>query len=321
MRVNCKYMPVLRGKQGEIHALTRLAADVKTAILPLLDIDESPSTEKKPFEKHLDLTVGNLARAWGKEYEVIIDTDRINSDQTLTSGEHYLAHICEHVQKSELNAIMTCSLDRLDSQSYLNAVLQDRPRSNGRLCVRVFDHHIVQSEDEFGSRVKALLASVGSKRELCDLVIDLQVVNLDTFDNLLEEVTKFLSSARSVSDWKCLFLVASSFPNTLKGIKADTITKFPRHDLKLWQSITTTKNKPRRIPIFGDYGIVSALFTDQPDFRIANIPTKIRYATDENWIIVKGGTTKKHGFDYFRKLAKQVVQLGDYKGEGFSWGR
>jgi hypothetical protein len=313
-------MPVLRGKQGEMFALKRLDAGIQASILPLLDIDESPSTEKKTLDRHLELTVERLAKAWGKSHELIIDTDRIDSDKRIANGTHYLSHICKHAEMWGLNAILTCSLDRLDSESYLNAITGDHQRSQGKLCIRVFDNDIELSEDEFSSKTTTLLTRVGSNRELCDLVIDLQVINVDRFDDILEQVTRFLSSQRNVADWKSIFLVGSSFPNSLKGIKADTLTEFPRHDFKLWQSITSARNKPRRIPIFGDYGIVSALFTDQPDFRSANIPTKIRYATDDRWVVAKGGTTKKHGFGYFRKLAKQIMQLKHYKKESFSWG-
>lgn len=313
-------MPLLRGKQGETLALKRLELSVKESILPLLDIDDCPPSEKKSFERHLELTIERLAKAWGKEHELIIDTDRIDSGKKVPGNVHYIEHISKHLKLWDLKAILTCSLDRLDCEEYLNALAKDMQRSKGKLCIRLFEADIELEENTFNDRIEKLLSQVEVSRANCDLVIDLQVIDISRFDQILTQVRFFLSSLRNVADWNCIFLVGSSFPNSLKGIKPDTITEFPREDYRLWKSIADGRIKPQRIPVYGDYGIVSALFTDQPDFRSANIPTKIRYATDEKWLVAKGATTKKHGFGYFRKLAKQIMQLKQYKKEAFSWG-
>ncbi len=318
MRMQCKYVPLLRAKQGELFALQRLDPAIKHALLPFVDIDEAPSAKPKPLDDHLAIIAKRLAKAWGKEQEFIVDTDRIDSDLIVKDGKHYISYFCEHLAMWELKAIVTCSLDRSDK--YLKAIAGDNKRSKGHLCIRIFENDIELTEDELCSRLQVLLGKVGSLRSTCDLLIDLRVIDQTRFNETLELVSKFLASEKCVSEWKSIILAGSSFPNSLKGIRADTITEFPRYDFRLWRSLASGRIKPRRIPIYGDYGIISALYSDQPDFRSANIPTKIRYATDDNWLVAKGGTTKKNGFAYFRKLAKQVIGLESFKGENFSWG-
>jgi len=229
-----------------------------------------------------------------------------------------MQYLSELVAQWGLKAILTCSLDR--TEQFVSEAAKDMQRSNGSLCIRLFAQDIQQSTNILCSRLEKLLQKVGTKRSTVDLTIDLGVVDKELFNEKLDLVCKFLNVDDCVSDWNSIILTCSSFPNSLKGIKADTVIEIPRVDYQLWEAIPSSRLSPKRIPIFGDYGIVSALYTDQPDFRSANIPTKIRYTLDDRWLVFKGGTTKKYGFEYYRKLSKAVMKLKDYKGENFSWG-
>jgi len=79
----------------------------------------------------------------------------------------------------------------------------------------------------------------------------------------------------------------------------------------------TTKNFPRLI--FADYGVSGVL--PPPDFQPYMQPsTNIRYTTDDEWVVLKGSSFRKHGGAEFTRMAKELVALPEYKGSNYSWG-
>ncbi len=73
-----------------------------------------------------------------------------------------------------------------------------------------------------------------------------------------------------------------------------------------------------RRPSFGDYAISSAVPFDFEPYM--DVSAKIRYTTDEHWLVVKGKSTKRNGFEQYHDLAKQVVERIEYCGPMFSEG-
>ncbi len=64
-----QYAPIIKGKEGEFLALSKLPASVKDSIVPIVDL---VANSNKTFEKHITATIGYLKK-WHKENLMYIE--------------------------------------------------------------------------------------------------------------------------------------------------------------------------------------------------------------------------------------------------------
>lgn len=71
---------------------------------------------------------------------------------------------------------------------------------------------------------------------------------------------------------------------------------------------------------FGDYTITNPKLLEDFDPVTMSSAAKIKYTTDDGFLIYKGKSIKFHGFSQYHGLAKKLTQDNRYSGESFSWG-
>src|SRR5579863_3629964 len=98
------YVPILKWKQGEQHALRQLHGLDRAGTLPLIELQPVSATTKLNLAEALKLAVGKsseaLVKASGKEYPVAIDTHMVIP--TYSSQANLLFAVCQRLTKDGL---------------------------------------------------------------------------------------------------------------------------------------------------------------------------------------------------------------------------
>jgi Beta protein len=103
-------------------------------------------------------------------------------------------------------------------------------------------------------------------------------------------------------------LLSGAFPINLSHISPG-LALAPRSDWALWQGVNASR--PVRRPSFGDY---TAAHPDQHlqeiDPRFMQVSASIRYATDDDWLIVRGRSTRNPRFGgtaQYQELSRVLI--------------
>lgn len=309
------YIPILKAKRGEFRALTNLSEKAKLRITPLIDVPPAKGT----LEKHLKKVANNIILSWKSNRPFFLDIFGIKPTARTSKGLHPLTYIFQLLHKSLLSLpIPTTGLDR--DNDHNNAVANIIVKDKRGVCIRLLDEDMINIR-ELNVELDELLKKLKIHQKKVDLIMDFRSINIEGVDELASKVTNIINRLSNVSEWRTLTLAASSFPENLSEVKRDSITKLPRAELTLWKFIIGNSKKLKRVPSYGDYGIVhpNHLILDP---RTINPSAKIRYTLDEEWLVLKGQSLKKHSKQYkqYHDLSQGLVDRDEFMGASFSKG-
>lgn len=121
------------------------------------------------------------------------------------------------------------------------------------------------------------------------------------------------------STWRSVTLASSSAPKDF-GQLGPGVTVVPRVDWLTWRNLSQ-HGKPID---YADFGISHRDLTEPPGMAMAAATVSVRYAVDDNWVMVKGKrTTGASGLpmsDQYRAHARTLVRRGDFGGLPGCWG-
>jgi hypothetical protein len=315
------YVPVLKGKEGEYGALETLPSDVRTRLMPLIEIPDVPyNYTDEGAAKSLDDHVSGIARRLRKCWEsspLFLDLPWSEGEERLSDGRVSLEAVLADCASQGVSAIPVVS--RKKSADYLSAAGRYSATAHSGACIRLLVADFAEDVDveaEVGHLLGGLGVADGSS---IDLVLDLEDLGQDTARAALI-VRSVFSMIPTKDKWRRIVLVAASFPEDLSDVDAATVTALPRREWDLWKTLQKRPGLlPRRDLIFGDYGIANPV-TKELDPRTMRMSASIRYTTPKNWLVLKGRNVRQYGFDQYFELCKELVGRPEYKGRDFSSG-
>jgi hypothetical protein len=313
------YVPVLKGRAGELGALREADERVRGSMTPLIEIPpvpwdfESEQPAKEPRE-HVGAFSRALGRALTGERRFFLDGNLL-SDQDLIGGRHPLAVALDSARSDDLRAVPVTG--RARGEAYDRAVSEAIAADNRGACLRM-DADDLQEPDDLEEMLTTVLARLDLTARDVDLVLDLGAVSADQRWTAAT-VRLLLGSLPNAEEWRSLTVVSSSFPLDLSGVEADSAVLLPRAEWTTWESLRQRRDRMPRMPTYGDYGI-SHPVQREVDPRIIQMSAAIRYTTDREFLIIKGRSVRLKGFEQYFRLAEQLVSRSEFHGEGFSWG-
>lgn len=315
------YVPVLKGKEGEFGALETLRDDVRSRLMPLIEIPDIPydyANERpaKSADEHLRGIVERLAKCWDRDRPLYVDLSWSEDKEILDGGSIALDAVLADCARRGLRAVPVVS--RASSVRILGAAGRHSKSEMTGACIRLtvedFEEDI-DLEVEI-DRIAAGLESVDTTS--VDLVIDLEDVGSDSGRALL--VARSVFSMLPKVEFRRMVLAGASFPEDLSDVNAAATTKLPRREWDLWKALQKRpKNLPRRDLIFGDYAITHPS-PKELDPRTMRMSASIRYTTPDYWLVLKGRNVRQCGFDQYFELCKELVDRPEYATRDFSWG-
>lgn len=298
-----QYAPILKGKEGEFLALSKLPDSTKDSIVPIVDLI---ANSNKTFEKHITATIGYLKK-WHKENLIYIDGYMIQEGELVFSGQHYMKYVFDELRKDRFNIIPVIS--NITNDDYNKVVKSIIKKDKKGICIRMFRSEIT----DLNSELDSLLNFLEIEQSSVDLLLDLESVEDLTVDEIYRWSVSKISELNHLSNYRSLVISGGNFPINLVKLKADQIHIIPRKHWLAWQQICNS-SEVERIPAYSDYAISHPQMSEFGE-GIPNASASIRYTHGPDYVIYRGKGTRQHHYDQFFNISESLINSVDFEGQ------
>jgi hypothetical protein len=263
------YKPLLRSKSGEVSALENLAAPAKRRIFPIVHLVAKPPGS----------FANDLAAAWAGlpiAIDGLFNMNAVGSTASFTSAVTTLG---------QQNVPVVPSIECDAPANYVTAA----KRFVGRFAAGV----VVKATLRQLPHVSTWVAGQAWQLSDVHLVIiagHAALYPADQFEAFVLQAIR--SHIPNPGMWASVALASSAAPRD-HGALASGRNVVPRLDWQLWNAVRPQLNFELE---YGDYGIAFPDLTEPPGVAMTRATVSVRYAVDDDWIILKGNpTTGKRG--------------------------
>lgn len=319
------YVPILKWRQAEQESLKEVLTPEgsmippKIKITPLIEIppiawdfiNEKPA---KTIDQHLSKVPEKLLKTWKSSLPIYLDMSLILPDERMKDGRHPLEYLFGEVRSRGGKIIPVTGLSRDDA--YQKAVRGVIFSEQSGVCMRLKDEEF--ENDDLEINLRRTLISLGVKKDSdVDIVLDYADITGENIRRLIRSIIGTIGEVDRIGKWRTLTFAASSFPRDLSAIPSNTSEVIPRKEWEAWKSIISS-GVPRK-PSFGDYAIQHPEPVEV-DPRIMMMSASVRYTIENEWLILKAKSVRRHGSEQYHQICKALVSDPRYYGEMFSWG-
>jgi hypothetical protein len=308
-----KYLPILKWKAGEQVALRNLTPEVKSNILPLLEVVDVPvrtgGGSPKTATEHLTNAAIQMEKCWGSTAPLLLDTHLLAPGVRIGGGSA-LAFTLEQAHARSIRAVPVVSTT--NGAAELRALVG--PVAAVGVALRESIKNVLKPT--FPATLARTLHALRISPSQVDFVLDVGEVSDDSRDVYAVVVEKALASLPS-TEWRSLTVASAAFPVNLAGMRPG-LHSLPRADWQLWTAVDGSEQHPG----FGDYAIAHPDLQDL-DMRKVKVSASIRYTTADSFVVARGRAVTDDrfgGYGQFNTLADDLVNSGAFAGASFSWG-
>lgn len=310
------YIPILKWKRAEQNALALLDVKQKDQMTPLIQFVMPKLTAKESFDKSTDQqfeevvskfqkktkeVTEEILEAWGNK-PIFIDVSLLYT--TDLKAEAFDVILGTGKEK-EMFIIPVLHLSD-DAK-----VVDSAKKTAHGVCLRLVCNDLDESIT-LENKIKGILTSVGLEENDVDLLIDIKEIGHDP-----SKFSKYFNLSKRIpnlSKWRTFTFASGAFHEDLSKCKIDEENLISRSDWKSWLAHREDTDSVR-VPSFGDYTIQYPVYKESTLFFPPT--TSIKYALDDDWLILKG---EKQKFELYLVNAKLLVGDPRFYGETFSGG-
>lgn len=305
------YTPILKSKLGEAKALNRLDKQTKSKIIPFFDVlalkpNSSSGSEVNTF---LENQAINIAVAWNGRGPCYVDLRDIDPSARGLGGEHPVSIIHNQLTFDQVEFIPVVGAER--DTAYKLAVRRAVTQGVDSIAVRLGPEDI-QLPSLLFERVTRLISEVGASDLLLHVFMDFGSIEHIDSDVILMRVLRALPEVRRLDPSRIVFS-ASAFISDMAKVKKGVLKSVSRRDFLCWESLNEIVSDVH----YADYGIVHPGYFDFDPKKIQP-SAKIRYASDKEWLIVKGRRWASDTRQY-QELSKLLCESHSFRRDG-CWG-
>jgi hypothetical protein len=330
------YVPILKGKQGELDALKNTSKKIIGRFTPLLEIPPIPPAylpgQDDPIpSKTIDAHVAHVSEKFTEALEnypsVFVDGYYIETEDELADGTSPVDTIFQTLRAQKVGFIPTVGIDRVEdyAESVKSAI-----KSDGRGCCLRLVESDLEGIVDLPPQVESFLKFLGLKAKDVDLLLDFgpKVPSKAALPFQIDALPL-------VKEWRTLTIASSSFPVDLSGRAQNSVGAIDREEWVAWLSLRNKQKSLKRMPTYGDYTINHPVLSEI-DPRIMSMSPNIRYSDDTSYVIAKGQAIPRKKKKptpeeeaarnkllpkiQYPKLAAKIKNHPSWKGEKFSWG-
>ena len=305
------YSPILKTKAGESRAVMRLDRQTRVRIIPFFDVLAIKTGLQNGADVHIHLEkqANNIAGAWNGRGACYVDLLDIAPSARGYGGEHPVAIIHDKIAYERVEAIPVVGIDR--DVAYKLAIRRVMSAGATALAVRLADEDL-QLPSTLFQKVSALVAELGANEAELHLFMDFRSIVNQPSDMVQLKVDRALAELRRLKPSRIVF-AASAIVADMSGFKKNTINKVARRDYLNWLLIA----KRHSDVDFADYGVIDPEYLDLDPKRIKPA-AKIRYTSDDHWIVVKGIKWVRDTWQH-KRLAEMLSTKPEFRGAD-CWG-
>ena len=303
--MNFAYMPVLKWKQGEQLALRNFTPELRAHLLPLIELIDS----KESGDAGVDAQIGKFAKELGHAGHAhgAVALDLSLHSAAAKATLKLLKRSANELEKKSVPLVPVLTPQILAGADAELALLKSFPRAVLRLNI-----DLILPEQIEGFATKAI-AHVPEVHLLLDMA---SIVGTDP-QGKWAEASIYVQAAYDWAKAASITLAGGSFPYNLMGIKPGTI-RVPRVERQVWS--TAVKNRTFKSLRFGDYAVTNPVPLPPIDPKMINPSAAIRYALQQEWMLIKGTGTRTAGRGQYNDLCRLLILEDYYAGEDFCYG-
>lgn len=300
------YVPILKVKRGEKAALADINSSLRQHITPLLEIVElgkDKNGKEKKVDDHLATSFQMLASSlWGYD-RCLLDLREL-ADQ----GRDAANQAFERAAADSISFTPVTGISRdADVEA---AVRYGKSRGVGiRLTRGEFEG------GSLGSDLDEFLVANKLTPDRVDLIVDIGPVEEFVIAGVRTLTQACLKEIPNKTQWRTLTVTSSAFPRSMGVVDRNSSARIERSDWLAWRDgLFPARATLERLPTFSDCAIQHPAGVEGFDPTYMSSSATIRYALSNEWLLVKGESTKiKRPSHQFPQLATQLVygQLQD----------
>jgi len=307
-----RYVPILKWKQAEYGALSKLDPTDKDHVLPIIEM-LPPDGNFTPQDLALEATnrFESVATKFGLQalkHGFGIDGRYLFSGGTSIKR---LVRICAHQHRQGLQAWPVVDPDRVLAE------VPDLP------LMKPFGSAFLRAPVRTSSLSESLqaladLRQVLGKRAQITAVLDMEGfgdADDTAFIKLVDPMIKaFVADGRA----NRVVLAGGSFPASLSSFKQGR-SDIKRREWGIWTHFH--KISDLTPVVFGDYSVTNPKLVVIPKGTPIPVLAQLRYAMTDKWVLHRGAVVKgKAGFQQYKQLCTLMIASPEYRGEKFSFG-
>lgn len=303
------YVPVLKGRQGELAALAAIQPMTRQAIMPLLEVFPG-SVEESERPSQLRTVVNRTAKrleTWAGS-RLLLDAGFLPpgaapGDEFGSLGNSVMAAIDQGV-----DATPVVHLDD-DPQVYRDAATLHKELHRG-VALRLGTEDLDEDSEDIEDALTELMNTLHSERRDVDLILDLGAVNGDLSVRAgARLVADALRGLSAVDEWRNVIVTGGAFPPDLSAFEPWTFGEAPRYDATLYDYLRQRRRLPR-IPTFGDYAVTHPVLSGLA-YRSA---PQLRYCVADRWLVLKGRLNDPRGHEQFFEVCQRIAAHPNFVG-------
>jgi len=176
MDSSTRYVPVLKGRDGEYGALQTLSESVWHVLTPVLELPPIPwdfeaDRPARSIDAHLKKVGQKIERAWGTDRDIFVDLIWISETERMANSQHPLDFVFSALRARSVKAVPVIGLVRGDE--YLRACRSIIGQDRRGVCLRIQREDFVDFPDT-RSRIEEVMRSVDVSAGGVDLLLDLR---------------------------------------------------------------------------------------------------------------------------------------------------
>ncbi len=273
------YVPVLKVKRGEKSALGSVLQPLRARITPLLEVVERKADKAATVAAHLDNAFKGLAGSVISYARCFLDAREIASDGPAAALEVF--------RRANSAGIVFTPVTGISRTADLAAALAHQRHG---IALR-----LTREEFESGNltgSLQAFMAKHGLAPEGTDLIVDLGAVDEMIVDGVAALTAAFLSDVPDHRRWRTFTISACAFPMR-GGVARNSDNLVERVEWIAWRDrLHKARGRLARLPTFSDCAIQYPTGVEGFDPRIMQMSASIRYAMPDDWLLIKGESTR-----------------------------
>jgi hypothetical protein len=307
------YVPVLKLKRAEAKAMTLLDASIRSALTPLFEVVELGDSDNEDEEVEVRATIGrHIEKAVEYLTEVVEDAGVnryfLDCRSIANEGPDATRAIIEGVSDLGAWCVPVTGITRDD-----DGLVELATESGAGIALRL------TRDDLRTGRVKRELLSWVKTHAFApssvDVIMDLGAVGDMVEDGVQSEMERFLSALPTPLQWRTLTISAVAFSPS--GVETSSTARRDRLDWRVWRDhVHARGDSLARVPTFSDGAVQHPRGVENiPVEILRNFAPTIRYATADEWLIIKGvgGKARPHK-EQFPDMAAALIANAAFRG-------
>ena len=288
-----RYVPILKLKRGEKVALGAISAGLRSGIIPLFEIVERTD---KSLHEHLSTAFAGLPNHMKGYARCFLDAREIEADGHAGAAEAFARAAGAGISFTPVTGV--------SRDTDVTAALAHGQRGLAlRLTRPEFERGV------FPAGIESFLYQHSVTADGVDLIVDLGAVEDMISDGVATLTRAFLQTVPNHAHWRTFTVSACAFPLTMGIVDAHCHELVERTDWISWkENLYNRRSELVRLPSFGDCVIQHPRGVEGFDPRTMSVSASIRYARENDWLLIKGESTRlTPAVVQFPELATRLV--------------